>query len=664
MGIFDYFSRRRGRGQDPAHGAQTADQRATAAMLGNQAMLELAARRQRAGAAADGGMDEGELERRMLARLPDGGQEDRAQAAQEMAQVQRQPEMARTTLTELYGQLRSSERGGIHRGGGNSEYYNAVLSALNAVSAAMGGQFTQDAKGNQEKLVKMERLYETLIAACGAYTARNPSTQAGRHRKALVTQIQARASSDLVALGAVRTDFCALPEQEQAGKDWNALLDQSRTVHLSVADLTQMNREKGGQASEVYNLNGTNATLKNAEGDPVPLGDLHFFKPEDELDTSQSTYAGKIVDNVLSRFPKLSKKDRRLIRSWAMSYTGTGAVRELPGLSEDGKVALSAVSSQLSGTKTTSDTILHNLNLNDGSKVNMTKRNVATSRVAALLGLGHLVAKSETAELYDEATGRTLRGNLMEKAAGASSAKEFLKDAKEQAPAAAAGAQKTTSVSVSGGFQRDLCSLQVLDVICGQMDRHSNNFFVTARENGELTGLQGIDNDAAFGRRETVTSSEDGERHDRAVYDIDSGELVLPYMDRELAARIQQLEPDMLRFALKDLLKDEEIEAAVKRLGHTKAAVDKTEREQPERLLADDQWNDDTAQRLIDQAWESDRGFWQDPDVERAKANRGKTLAYENYFGRLMIQSIKGLARFNYGDGDAPQILRRHPRGG
>ena len=649
MGIFDYFSRRRGRGQDPAHGAQAADQRATAAMLGNQAMLELAARRQRAGAAEDGGMDEGELERQMLARLPDGGQEDRAQAAQEMAQVQRQPEMARTTLTELYGQLKSSERGGIHRGGGNSEYYNAVLSALNAVSAAMGGQFTQDAKGNQEKLVKMERLYETLIAACGAYTARNPSTQAGRHRKALVTQIQARASSDLVALGAVRTDFCALPEQEQAGKDWNALLDQSRTVHLSVADLTRMNREEGGQASEVYKLNGTNATLKNAEGDPVPLGDLHFFKPEDELDTSQSTYAGKIVDNVLSRFPKLSKKDRRLIRSWAMSYTGTGAVRELPGLSEDGKVALSAVSSQLSGTKTTSDTILHHLNLNDGGKVNMTKRNVATSRVAALLGLSHLVAKSETAELYDEATGRTLRGNLMEKAAGASSAGAFLKAAKDRMPAAAAGAQKTTSVSVSGGFQRDLCSLQVLDVICGQMDRHANNFFVTA---------------AAFGRRETVTSSEDGERHDRAVYDIDSGELVLPYMDRGLAARIQQLEPDMLRFALKDLLKDEEIEAAVKRLGHTKAAVDKTEREQPERLLADDQWNDDTAQRLIDQAWESDRGFWQDPDVERAKANRGKTLAYENYFGRLMIQSIKGLARFNYGDGDAPQILRRHPRGG
>ena len=108
MGIFDYFSRRRGSGQDPARGAQAADQQTAAAMLGNHAMLELAARRQRAGAAADGGMDEGELERRMLARLPDGRQEDRAQAAQEMAQVQRQPEMARTTLTELYGQLRSS----------------------------------------------------------------------------------------------------------------------------------------------------------------------------------------------------------------------------------------------------------------------------------------------------------------------------------------------------------------------------------------------------------------------------------------------------------------------------------------------------------------------------------------------------------------------------
>ena len=50
--------------------------------------------------------------------------------------------------------------------------------------------------------------------------------------------------------------------------------------------------------------------------------------------------------------------------------------------------------------------------------------------------------------------------------------------------------------------------------------------------------------------------------------------------------------------------------------------------------------------------------------MERAKANRGKTLAYENYFGRLMLQSVKGLAVYDYGAGDAPQILRRHPRGG
>ena len=564
------------------------------------------------------------------------------------------PEMARTSLAQLYSELKTSKRGGLFTGS-NSSFYTAVMTDLSDINAIMQKNFTKDPLTNQQILINMQHMYQKLIKSCEAYIARDPSTKAGIHRKELVTQIQAQASSDLVALDAVRTEFCSLSPEEQSTKNWNDLLDQARTIRLSVKDFSALGKAEGGQASEVYKLNGSNTNVRNTSG-LTPLSDTHFFKNEDEVDMTQKNHASKIMENILKRYPKLAEKEKSIIREWAnaikmdIAITPEAEIMKLgdavsSNLSSEGKEAVQSVVKMLKGTAVTVEELLPNLELDNDEKVNMSRRNVATSRVAALMGLEKLVAKSQTAEIYDETSGQTFKGNLMEKAKGMT-----VTDFWEKNPKDASLGGRDIGVNVTGNFQREMCNLQVLDVICGQVDRHHGNFFVSTNEAGELAGVQGIDNDAAFGLNEEVSSVKDGNRKDRAIYDMDTGEMTLPYMDGNLAERILQLEPDMLRFALQDLLKHKEIEAIIKRLERTKAAIRKTKQNQPNRLLKDDEWNDDTAQDLINQAWEKNR-------YVPGKVGK-KRLAQENYFGRLMCEMTPS----NLGsldEGPAPELVRR-----
>ena len=575
-------------------------------------------------------------------------------AAIEMNEMQETPQMSRTSLADLYNQLRTSKRGGMFIGNSNSQFYTAVMTDLSDINSAMSKSFTQDALANQKLLINMEHMYQKLIKSCAAYIARDPSTNAGKHRKDLVTQIQERASTDLVALSAVRTDFCGLSPQEQSTKSWNELLDQSRTIRLSVQDISQLNKAEGGAASEVYELKGSNTKAKDAAGETIPLGEMHFFKMEDEYDMTKIRHAGKVVENVLERYPKLSKKEKSMIRKFAINSGSDQRDVLKPKLDEMsdklsdlGKIALNSIFGNLKEVETTVG-LMSSLEIDKDKKVNMSRRNVATSRVAKLVGLDHLVAKSETAELYDEKTQHTFRGNLMQKAKGDMSLGKLSDNLQEQSKQSKAG-NKDILINATGAFQRDLCNLQVLDAICGQVDRHMNNIFISTN-NGELSALQGIDNDAAFGLNEQVSSSKTPLRHDRAIYDMNTGEMTLPYMDKNLADRILALEPDMIRFALQDLLKNEEIEAAIKRLEHIKTAIRKTQDTQSERFLEDDQWNDDTAQNMINHTWEMENEFFK---------GKKEKFSQESYFGRFMIEMGPKIPIFNRGEGDAPQLMHR-----
>lgn len=56
----------------------------------------------------------------------------------------------------------------------------------------------------------------------------------------------------------------------------------------------------------------------------------------------------------------------------------------------------------------------------------------------------------------------------------------------------------TDRPELTANLQKGLLDLQVLDVLCGQVDRHAHNFFVQV--NGNEVKITGIDNDTAFGK--------------------------------------------------------------------------------------------------------------------------------------------------------------------
>src|SRR5262245_55601962 len=72
-------------------------------------------------------------------------------------------------------------------------------------------------------------------------------------------------------------------------------------------------------------------------------------------------------------------------------------------------------------------------------------------------------------------------------------------------------------------LQQSLNKLQILDAICGQMDRHQGNWFVqTDTQTGKVTGVKGIDLDMAFGSEMHSTDVGDtGENYLGMVEQVD-----------------------------------------------------------------------------------------------------------------------------------------------
>lgn len=324
----------------------------------------------------------------------------------------------------------------------------------------------------------------------------------------------------------------------------------------------------------------------------------------------------------------------------------------------------------MSGSKTTFD-LIDDLKLsNVEGSINMSNRNVATSRVADLLGVGNLVAKSENVTISDN-NGRDFSGNMMESARPGKSGIDIgseLKSGRSESEVdkASKGEGYQIGIGTTGGFQRDLCNLQILDCICGQLDRHAGNYIISRDENGDLAGLQGIDNDASFGLNEdNKFTSTDTIRHNRSVVDSGTGGMILPFVDDNMAKRIESLDPSALEYVLKELLTKDEIKACIARFNNIKQAIRKTRKEEPERFLKNENdWNDDTAQTMIDDAWKLHGMYGGELRKDKSLSlldRKNASLNKESYFGRLVKDTFLPNDKGGYtsGLGASPKIRRR-----
>ena len=214
-------------------------------------------------------------------------------------------------------------------------------------------------------------------------------------------------------------------------------------------------------------------------------------------------------------------------------------------------------------------------------ETNMANRNVATSRVANLFGLGSLVEQSTNVKVKDKKTGEIREGSLMTLAKGKAARERNKEELHPQMLkiTSVEEREKLAKKKISPTLQKELSSLQVLDYICGQGDRHQDNFFTEEDSEKRYTHVHGIDNDNSFStgvEAESIARREGGvlnqQRFLRMVVDSKNN-LTIPHMDKQLAQNILQIKDDELRFVLKDLLEEPFIDAALKRLYKLKTAI-------------------------------------------------------------------------------------------
>lgn len=572
-------------------------------------------------------------------------------------------------LEELYEQLEKSKKGGMSFFKTNSEYYQAVSHGLRNVLESMTLKLTDSTEDVQETLDLVKYDYEKLINACKQYLSRSAKTHHGQARQGIVHNILERAELDMQAFRGYIGEHFLLPENEKA----ETVGDAIKTIRRKKLFLTKSDDEYehvGGEASRL-------TVLK--EGDFLNSNDSGYFKEQEEftLGLSAKEYILNIMEKARKRYPitdaqyeKVKKECDENTKSDYFTNNIKNFIRKaqsLPEYSND-EVCFRFIE-LVTNSANSIDTIRANINDGDklnyqgkkGDKINLSGRNVATSRVAEFLGIGNVVAKSETVEVFEPGMKKGKIGNLMKKAEGRSGEKvtrslqrELIDAGHESGKGEGANIIKD---KITGNFQRDMSNLQILDYLTGQIDRHWNNFMVqeetkteteTGTEKTKLTGLTGIDNDFAFGNAKIGNKGKIGSHGITPVNQ--KGELIIPHMDKKLAERILSMDKKQLEFLLVDLIEKENIEAACKRLEILQKAI-KTADENV--FVEDGNWNENTLKAFWNYDSEDTESspdvpsylqeflrFMEKEKIDEAKGSSNKAKGLEEkYKGFLMKES-------------------------
>ena len=192
---------------------------------------------------------------------------------------------------------------------------------------------------------------------------------------------------------------------------------------------------------------------------------------------------------------------------------------------------------------------------------NITDRNCAMTRIANLLGVNDLIAESHPMtilDVSDEENKLKKDGVFMATAKGISykdvCKKEEYKDGFDHGLGFAS-------------VKKNIADMQILDYICGNIDRHLNNITYIFDVSNTLVGIQGIDNDLSMG------TIDPGENKKISHLPCLSNMFAI---SKSMADKVKDLTKESLEYVLKGLnLSNDEIEAAWKRTQNVKEKIKK-----------------------------------------------------------------------------------------
>lgn len=157
-----------------------------------------------------------------------------------------------------------------------------------------------------------------------------------------------------------------------------------------------------------------------------------------------------------------------------------------------GSQALKFFQSRISSYATTCNINTISARISDKSRID--SRNSAMSSVADLLGVPDLICRAVPMKVIRE--GKETEGTFMSMAQGVDIASP---------PSHCKKYDRNSNVFRQTNGLKDVADIQIVDFICGNIDRHTGNMFYqfdskdSKAEKHKFTGIQGIDNDSSFG---------------------------------------------------------------------------------------------------------------------------------------------------------------------
>lgn len=419
-----------------------------------------------------------------------------------------------------------------------------------------------DANTFMRDLSDVQRRYRRLIDCCDNYVGSHKRTwtASGKARKRMVMRIRKVAEYEHNKLS---TDARAIFDSLGVPSSWDNVLGILRTANIDM-DHHQLEMT-GGATSEVkvikYNKN-TKLFFKKEEKLLPMTADLRNQLENDSVCKKHKEVLNTLIscindDDHLARTNRdLSKcKSYSDVREIVPDIIARFSEKELQELQEIMPAFLPVYHRIFTRYGVAAEA---KIDLNQ----DLSKRNIATSRMAGLLGLSNLVTAAVSVSLHSKQAPEE-KGVATMMAKGA-----VLQDI----------TVAKLPLEVSPEVVKELINLQILDFICGQVDRNSSNlFFEYEEKDGKriLTHVTGIDSDMAFGRLSYEALTKDRSGYLQAMPLELAGSCPLPVMDETLCESILALNRETMTNVLADLLNQEELDALWGRIEKTQMMLEK-----------------------------------------------------------------------------------------
>ncbi|MBQ7058889.1 MAG: hypothetical protein IJM83_06270 [Firmicutes bacterium] len=482
--------------------------------------------------------------------------------------------MPQEQMQELYKELKNAQS--------TSEYYAPFLEAMKTLDTEMKSLMEPDENGwkllDPERFRSFSEKYRDAGIKLEQYLGRTANTTDPAERE---TREKANKLAALMAQDAAVFRHYD-PRNPDTQRSLPSLLEESRNpvVDISTAKIQSVG---GAQSSRMP------MTIIGPNGEALPgvFTKAEIFDPLGSFDRATNLAANskgvtqqgadllrnfstayknyytanpdptRPVDNnpnMINQLLLQSRGNTDSSTSWTMSTDKIAQqIAKVNGLSVEevktacGKKALGDLAGRMKNMAF--DTYIKASEIQMEDKTRVDRKNTGMSIVADVLGISHVICHSEAMKIKT-ADGKIIDGTFMAMAKGVDP---------NNPGAEARNAGKKSLKNTDGRALEAIADLQVLDYICGNVDRHGGNlFYQFDEETGKLIGVQGIDNDSSLGTRVPQLKNERVRRlpvcHTMGV------------ISKKTADKIMNLTPAELAFALRGTVDEKSIQACANRL--------------------------------------------------------------------------------------------------